>query len=134
MCPAVLYDTIQRDLYCHLNCGHMEWDHYRPAGVWDSCQEGLRQKSVSLSPSLLGDKSVTRSKWFVLLMITESKINWREAIKRGVWKLSDALLIWRFSSFLNSITMAALWEICLFMELLVNKYRTIHIQLPCLFV
>lgn len=33
LCPAVLYDTIQRELYCHLNCGHMEWDQNRPAGV-----------------------------------------------------------------------------------------------------
>lgn len=44
LCPAVLYDTIQRELYCHLNCGHMEWDQNRPAGVWDHCQEGLREK------------------------------------------------------------------------------------------
>lgn len=46
------------------------------------------QKRVSLSPSRCGNKSLTRSKRFVLMMITERKMSFcREAIKRVGCKL-----------------------------------------------
>lgn len=66
------------DIRNEIKTGQQAW--------WDDCQEGLIEK-CSLSPSLHGDKILTRNKWFVLVIITEGKMSfWRKAITREGWE------------------------------------------------
>lgn len=59
----------------------MEWDENSPTGIVGMLPRGPC-RSVSLSPSLCGDKSLAGSQWIVLVLITErKKSSWREAVK-----------------------------------------------------
>lgn len=87
MCPAGLCDTIQREFVLPLKL----WTYGMGSKQASRCgiaAKKIVQKRVSLSPSRRGNKSLTRSKSFVLVMITERKMSFcREAIKRVGCKL-----------------------------------------------